>query len=101
MNPWKSTFLHHIKLEDLKDAPTFEEFAPIALVKLSDSIAVAHNAAFEDKFLGAEFGKGGMGGSFLTNAYFIDKEGNKTLITKTWLKEEGALNVETVNGIGE
>lgn len=55
------TFLHHIKLEDLKDAPTFEEFAPIALEKLSDSIAVAHHAAFEDKFLGAEFGRIGIG----------------------------------------
>jgi DNA polymerase-3 subunit epsilon len=55
------TFLHHIKLEDLKDAPTFEEFAPIVLEKLSDSIAVAHHAAFEDKFLGAEFGRIGFG----------------------------------------
>lgn len=55
------TFLHHIKLEDLKDAPTFEEFAPIALEKLSGSIAVAHHAAFEDKFLGAEFGRIGIG----------------------------------------
>lgn len=55
------TFLHHIKLEDLKDAPTFEEFAPIALEMLSNSIAVAHHAAFEDKFLAAEFGRIGIG----------------------------------------
>ena len=56
-----ATFIHHIKAEDLVDAPVFAEFAPEILNRLSGSIAVAHHAAFEDSFLGAEFGRLGIG----------------------------------------
>ena len=55
------TFIHHIKPEYVVDAPTFSEFAPEILSRLSGSIVVAHHAAFEDGFLGAEFGRIGIG----------------------------------------
>jgi DNA polymerase-3 subunit epsilon len=55
------TFIHHIKVEDIIDAPTFLEFAPEILNRLSGSIVVAHHAAFEDGFLGAEFARIGVG----------------------------------------
>ena len=55
------TFIHHIKPEDVVDAPTFSEFAPEILSRLSGSIVVAHHAAFEDGFLGAEFTRIGIG----------------------------------------
>jgi len=55
------TFIHHIKPEDVLDAPKFSEFAPEILNRLSGSIVVAHHAAFEDGFLGAEFARIGMG----------------------------------------
>lgn len=55
------TFIHHIKAEDIIDAPTFSEFAPEILNRLSGSIVVAHHAAFEDGFLGAEFARIGVG----------------------------------------
>lgn len=55
------TFLHHIKLEDVVGAPKFVDFAPELLNRLSGSIAVAHHAAFEDGFLGAEFARIGNG----------------------------------------
>jgi DNA polymerase III epsilon subunit-like protein len=55
------TFLHHIKLEDVIGAPKFVDFAPELLNRLSGSIAVAHHAAFEDGFLGAEFARIGNG----------------------------------------
>ena len=54
------TFIHHTKAEDLVDAPTFSEFAPEILNRLSGSIVVAHHAAFEDGFLGAEFARIGV-----------------------------------------
>jgi len=55
------TFIHHIKPEHVLDAPTFSEFAPEILNRLSGSIVVAHHAAFEDGFLGAEFARIGVG----------------------------------------
>lgn len=55
------TFIHHIKPEDVLDAPKFAEFAPELLNRLSGSIVVAHHAAFEDGFLAAEFARIGMG----------------------------------------
>lgn len=55
------TFIHHIKPEDVLDAPKFAEFAPELLSRLSGSIVVAHHAAFEDGFLAAEFARIGMG----------------------------------------
>ncbi len=65
INPGNSevgpTFIHHIKPEDILDAPKFAEFAPELLSRLSNSIVVAHHAAFEDGFLGAEFARIGQG----------------------------------------
>jgi DNA polymerase-3 subunit epsilon len=65
INPGSSevgpTFIHHIKPEDILDAPRFAEFAPELLSRLSNSIVVAHHAAFEDGFLGAEFARIGQG----------------------------------------
>jgi DNA polymerase-3 subunit epsilon len=55
------TFIHHIKPEDVLDAPKFAEFAPELLNRLSGSIVVAHHAAFEDGFLAAEFARIGVG----------------------------------------
>ena len=55
------TFIHHIKPEDVLDAPKFAEFAPELLNRLSGSIVVAHHAAFEDGFLAAEFARIGIG----------------------------------------
>ncbi len=55
------TFIHHIKIEDVIGAPKFIDFAPELLSRLSGSIAVAHHAAFEDGFLGAEFARIGKG----------------------------------------
>lgn len=55
------TFIHHIKSEDLHDAPLFEEVAPLLMEKLSGSIVVAHHAAFEDKFLASELRRIGFG----------------------------------------
>jgi DNA polymerase III epsilon subunit-like protein len=65
INPGNSevgpTFIHHIKPDDILDAPRFAEFAPELLSRLSNSIVVAHHAAFEDGFLGAEFARIGKG----------------------------------------
>ena len=65
INPGNSevgpTFIHHIKPEEILDAPSFAEFAPELLSRLSNSIVVAHHAAFEDGFLGAEFARIGKG----------------------------------------
>jgi DNA polymerase III epsilon subunit-like protein len=54
------TFIHHIKPEDVLDAPKFAEFAPELLNRLSGSIVVAHHAAFEDGFLAAELARIGV-----------------------------------------
>jgi DNA polymerase III epsilon subunit-like protein len=54
------TFIHHITPEDVKGAPSFAELAPSIIARLSGCIAVAHHAAFEDGFLGAEFGRLGI-----------------------------------------
>lgn len=55
------TFIHHIKPEDLHDAPLFSEVAPLLMEKLSGSIVVAHHAAFEDSFLASELRRIGFG----------------------------------------
>ena len=55
------TFIHHIKAEDLVDAPLFAEIAPLLMDKLSGSIVVAHHAAFEDSFLASELRRIGFG----------------------------------------
>jgi DNA polymerase-3 subunit epsilon len=55
------TFIHHIKTEELVGAPKFKDFAPELLSRLSGSIVVAHHAAFEDGFLGAELARLSVG----------------------------------------
>lgn len=55
------TFIHHIKPEDLHDAPLFGEVAPLLMQKLSGAIVVAHHAAFEDSFLASELRRIGFG----------------------------------------
>ena len=49
------TDIHGISLSDLKGAPTFDEIAGNVLPLLQNSIIVAHNAKFEEKFLAMEF----------------------------------------------
>ena len=51
------TFVHHIVPKMLEDAPTFDEVAEALLSRLSGKVVVAHNAAFEERFLAAEFGR--------------------------------------------
>lgn len=54
------TFIHHITEEAVSTAPTFEEVAGDILSRLENRIVVAHHAAFEDKFLAAEFRRAGV-----------------------------------------
>lgn len=49
------TFIHHITEEAVLSAPTFQEVAGDILKRFENRIIVAHHAAFEDKFLAAEF----------------------------------------------
>lgn len=54
------TFLHHITEEAVFTAPTFKEVAGDILKRFENRIIVAHHAAFEDKFLAAEFNRAGI-----------------------------------------
>lgn len=54
------TFIHHITEEAVLTAPTFQEVAGDILKRLENRIIVAHHAAFEDKFLSAEFRRAGF-----------------------------------------
>jgi DNA polymerase-3 subunit epsilon len=54
------TFIHHITEEAVLSAPTFKEVAGDILKKFENRIIVAHHAAFEDKFLAAEFKRAGI-----------------------------------------
>ena len=54
------TFIHHITEEAVLSAPTFEEVAGDILKRFENRIIVAHHAAFEDKFLAAEFKRAGI-----------------------------------------
>jgi len=54
------TFIHHITEEAVLSAPTFQEVAGDILKKFENRIIVAHHAAFEDKFLAAEFKRAGI-----------------------------------------
>ena len=54
------TFIHHITEEAVLTAPTFQEVAGDILKKFENRIVVAHHAAFEDKFLAAEFKRAGI-----------------------------------------
>jgi DNA polymerase-3 subunit epsilon len=52
-----ATFVHHIVPKMLDDAPTFDEVAEALVSRLSGKVVVAHNAAFEERFLAAELGR--------------------------------------------
>ena len=54
------TFIHHITAEAVLTAPTFQEVAGDILKRFENRIIVAHHAAFEDKFLAAEFKRAGI-----------------------------------------
>ncbi len=54
------TFIHHITEEAVLTAPTFQEVAGDILKRFENRIIVAHHAAFEDKFLAAEFKRAGI-----------------------------------------
>jgi DNA polymerase-3 subunit epsilon len=49
--------VHGITLDQLKDAPVFEEVADALLEFLGDDPLIAHNAAFDFSFLNAEFSR--------------------------------------------
>lgn len=55
-----ATFIHHITPDAVKDAPTFEEIVDQIKFRMSGAIIVAHHAAFEDRFLAAEFKRAGI-----------------------------------------
>lgn len=54
------TSLHGIRASDVVGAPTFAEVAPYLGTLLSGRVVVAHNALFDLRFLGREFGRAGM-----------------------------------------
>jgi DNA polymerase III epsilon subunit-like protein len=54
------TFIHHITEEAVSSAPTFKEVSGDILKRIENRIIVAHHAAFEDKFLAAEFKRAGI-----------------------------------------
>jgi len=54
------TSLHGITAGDVLGAPTFAEVAPYLASLLSGRIVVAHNALFDLRFLGSEFGRAGL-----------------------------------------
>jgi DNA polymerase-3 subunit epsilon len=50
-------FVHGISNSEVLDAPTFEEIAGELLARMDGAVVVAHNAAFEERFLAAEFAR--------------------------------------------
>jgi DNA polymerase III subunit epsilon len=54
------TSVHGIRASDVVGAPTFAEVAPYLGSLLSGRVVVAHNALFDLRFLGAEFGRAGL-----------------------------------------
>lgn len=58
--PMDATAIHRIATADVHDAPTFGEIAGDLLTLLDGAVVVAHNAAFEERFLDAEFAAAGL-----------------------------------------
>ncbi|MQA35721.1 3'-5' exonuclease [Modestobacter roseus] len=54
------TSIHGIRASDVVGAPTFAEVAPYLRTLLSGRVVVAHNALFDLRFLGREFGRAGV-----------------------------------------
>jgi DNA polymerase-3 subunit epsilon len=62
LNPGRDVgpvFLHGISSFDVRDAPTFADIAGELLDRLDGAIVVAHDAAFVERFLDAEFDRMG------------------------------------------
>ncbi|WP_161789852.1 3'-5' exonuclease, partial [Streptacidiphilus neutrinimicus] len=57
--PMAATAIHGIAAEQVHGAPTFAEVAPELTRLLAGAVVVAHNLAFEDAFLAAEFRRAG------------------------------------------
>ncbi len=55
--PEEAARVHGITLDQLKDAPLFDEVADALLEFLADDPLIAHNAAFDFSFLNAEFSR--------------------------------------------
>jgi DNA polymerase III subunit epsilon len=53
-------FVHGISNTEVLDAPTFEEIAGELLARMDGAVVVAHNAAFAERFLAAEFARMGV-----------------------------------------
>jgi DNA polymerase III epsilon subunit-like protein len=53
-------FVHGISNSEVRDAPTFEEIAGEILDLMDGAIVVAHDAAFVERFLEAEFARAGV-----------------------------------------
>jgi DNA polymerase-3 subunit epsilon len=53
-------FVHGISNSEVLAAPTFEEIAGELLARMDGAVVLAHNAAFEERFLAAEFGRMGL-----------------------------------------
>lgn len=55
--PEEAARIHGIRLEQLRDAPRFEEVADDILAFLGDGPLIAHNAPFDFGFMNAEFAR--------------------------------------------
>jgi DNA polymerase-3 subunit epsilon len=55
-------FIHGISNDAVAKAPTFAEVAPELLARLDGAVVVAHNAPFEERFLGTELTRAGHTG---------------------------------------
>jgi DNA polymerase III epsilon subunit-like protein len=55
-----AVFVHGISNDAVWDAPTFADVAGEILSRLDGAVVVAHNAAFEERFLAAEFARAGV-----------------------------------------
>ena len=63
VNPGRNvgpTRLHGISASDVVEAPTFTDVAPYLRSLLAGRVVVAHNALFDLRFLGREFGRAGQ-----------------------------------------
>lgn len=58
--PEEAARIHGIRLDQLRDAPRFEEIADDLLAFFADGPLVAHNAPFDFGFLNAEFARIGL-----------------------------------------
>jgi DNA polymerase III epsilon subunit-like protein len=55
-----AVFVHGISNDSVRHAPLFGDLAPDILARLEGTVVVAHNAAFEERFLAAELARIGL-----------------------------------------